>query len=126
MDNQVYFPDETHVYAWATNGHEYILPIVKDQEVKMTLLGKSVGLIDVTKFGLLPCTKEEAQEACWKHGGFRNKWDIYNGCFREDLKDNDNNLVEIRSLEELAKLNNVNKEVLLKYWEKEGYEIINK
>ena len=126
MDNQVYLPDETHIYAWPTNGHQYNLPIVQGEEVKMILLGKTVGLIDVTTYGLVSCTRDEAWEACWKHGEFRNKWDLYNNCYREDLKDNDNNLVEIHSLEEMVKIHNVKKEVLLNYWEKEGYEIINK
>jgi hypothetical protein len=125
MDNQVYFPEENHVYAWATNGHEYNLPIVKDEEVKMTLLGKSVGLIDVTRFGLVECTRNEAFEACWNHGGFRNKWDIYNGCFREDLKDPDNNVIRVHSLEDMVRIHRVKKEVLLKYWKQEGYDVIN-
>lgn len=126
MDNQVYLPDETHVYAWPTNGHQYNLPIVQGEEVKMILLGKTVGLVDVTSYGLVSSTRDEAREACWKHGGFRNKWDIYNGCFREDLRDADNNLIEIDPLEHMVKIHNVNEQVLLKYWIDEGYDIINK
>lgn len=113
MDNTVDTVEEGHVYAFPTNGHACTLPAIMMKN----------GLVDVTKYNLLSCTKYQAWEACWKHGGFRNKWDIYNNCYREDLTDSSGKPVVLLSLEEMCRIHGKH---ILKYWNDEGFEIINK
>ena len=128
MNNQTMKIEEGHIYAWPTNGHVYnigTVPLItihnSDGSVK-----QYIGLIDVTKYELKECSKHEAYDACWKHGKFRNKWDVFNGCYREDLKDQSGNPVCILPLQKLVENKSPTKvNYILKYWKENGFDIIN-
>lgn len=117
-----------HVYIWPTNGVEanISLPIPYPLYHSDGTFRKNIGFIDATQYNLKKCTRNEAYESCWQLGGFRNKWDNYNCCYREDLADRDGIPVEIVSLEDLSYRTYRPMAVLLKYFKDEGYEVINK
>jgi hypothetical protein len=118
--------EDGHIYAWPTNGHilnfKVNLPVLITK--KNGTFERNIGLIDVTKYELKECSKYQAYDACWKFGGFRNKWDIYNHCYREDLTDGNGEVVDIIPLSELTKLHTLSD--ILAYCDENDYAIINK
>jgi hypothetical protein len=131
MDNQTMKKEdiiEGHVYVWPTNGVEanINLPIPYPIHKRDGTYRKSVGFIDATRYNLKKCTRNEAYDACWQLGGFRNKWDNYNCCYREDLCDQDGRPVEIVSLENLSYRTHFSKSTILKYFQNEGFDVINR
>jgi AraC-like DNA-binding protein len=131
MDNQIVDCSkiiEGHVYVWTSNGHvnnnPQNIPVVlsnSDGSVK-----KIIGVIDATHYKLKKCTRNEAQDRSWELGGFRNKWDVFNRCYREDLCDAYGNPIEIMSLKDLARRTHMSEKDLIHYFESEGFDIINK
>ncbi len=131
MDNQTMKRDdiiEGHVYVWPTNGVQanINLPLPYPIHYKNGIFRQWIGFVDATKYNLKRCSRNEAYEACWEFGGFCNKWDNYNSCYRENLKDSDDRPVTILSMDELLQKCYVTKERILKYCQEEGYEVINK
>ena len=131
MDNQVMSREdiiEGHVYVWPTNGFTVNTGVMIPYPLhnKDGTLRKLVGLVDATKYNLKKCSRNEAYDACWEFGGFRNRWDNYNCCYRENLKDSEGHPVTILSMDALVQKRHVTKERILKYFEEEGFELINK
>ena len=98
------------------------------------------GMINIAENNLRPCTKEQAEMACWDVLGVRpeRSWDIYNGCYRIDMKDKYNNIVTPKPMKDLVE--NVKLSlgmarrpcsdedalrILHYYFEKNGFSIIN-
>jgi len=109
------FPDEVWVYP--TNG--YVVP--KELLRPLYINGKVYGLIPSKKLELQKCTQKEAWESAYKIFGFRNNYDIYNGCYREDLCNGQGNPVVIKSISEMQ----IPREILIKYWTDNEMPIIN-
>jgi hypothetical protein len=130
LESRIYGPAPTDGYVHASNG----------VEVPKGISNPRFGIINIAENNLKPCTKQQAEMACWDVLGVRpdSSWDIYNRCYRIDMKDMDGNIVTPKPMAELVKnmkfslgmagmpcsdedaLN-----VLHRYFEKNGFSIIN-
>ncbi len=98
------------------------------------------GFIHAEENGLKECTQDEAEKACWELLGVRpgKTWDMYNKCYRIDMRDENRNIVVPKPMSELIDKMMFRSAMygrtcsreealssLLKYFNEKGFAIIN-